>query len=193
MRFVILAAAAAAVATPAMAEPFAGPYAGVEVGVDNYEVKGSDVFVAGDKADGVSGNGIVGGIYAGFDLPLSTSLFAGIEANASLSGAKASYEDTANATELRIRAKETYGATVRVGAMVNDSTGLYARAGWANTKFKASLNGVSDSDRDDALVLGAGVETRVGANASVRVEYNRADYSDFVKNNQIKAGLSYRF
>lgn len=185
MRFVILAAAAAAVATPAMAEPFAGPYVGAEVGLDNYEVKDTGI-------DGLSGNGIVGGVYAGYDMPLGTNLFAGVEVNASLSGAKSTYDDGVDVA--RVKARETYGASARLGYMLNDSTALYGRAGWANTKFKASLNGVSaGSDHDDALVLGAGVETRLGAATSLRLEYNRVDYSDFIKNNQIKAGVGFRF
>lgn len=185
MRFVILAAAAAAIATPAMAEPFAGPYVGAEVGVDNYEVKEAGI-------DGLSANGIVGGVYAGYDVALGANAFAGIEANASLSGAKATYDDGVDVA--RIKARESYGATARLGYMLNDSTALYGRAGWANTKFKASVNGVSaGSDSDDALVLGAGVETRIGSKASLRVEYTRVDYSDLVKNNQVRAGVGYRF
>lgn len=185
MRFVILAAAAAAVATPAMAEPFAGPYVGAEIGIDNYEIKEAGV-------DGLSGNGIVGGVFAGFDAPLNANVFAGIEASASLSGAKSTFTDGVDVA--RLKARETYGISARLGYMLNDSTALYGRAGWANTKFKASLNGVSaGSDRDDALVLGAGVETRLGANSSLRLEYTRADYSDFVKNNQVRAGVGFRF
>jgi opacity protein-like surface antigen len=56
-----------------------------------------------------------------------------------------------------------------------------------------AVNGVSDSDSDDGLVLGAGLETRVGSAASLRVEYVRSDYNDFVKNNAVLAGVAYRF
>jgi outer membrane immunogenic protein len=192
MRTAIFAlVAATALSTPALAEPFSGPYVGVEVGLDNYEGKGSDVFAPGDRFNGISGNGIVGGAYAGFDMPVSGNFFAGVEANASLSGAKATYDDTAD--RLTIKAKESFGASARLGLMVNDSTGAYARAGWQNTKFRADLNGVRDSDRDDALVLGGGIETRVGSNASIRVEYNHANYDDFIKNNTVRAGLGFRF
>lgn len=194
MRSVFLSLAAIGImsaATPAMAQTFSGPYVGAQVGLDNYEVQASDVFTIGDKYDGLSGNGVVGGVYAGYDMPLGDTLFAGVEVNASLSGAKISYDDTADS--LTLKAKETFGASARLGAMLNDSTGLYAKAGWANTKFKANVNGLRDSDHDDALVLGGGIETRVGSNASIRLEYNYADYSDYVKNNQIKAGVAFRF
>jgi len=191
MRNIVLAlVASAAFATPAMAEPFSGPYIGAEVGLDNYEAQAEDVLAAGDEIDGLSGNGVVGGVFAGYDFAMGNAFF-GIEGKASLSDAEASYSDGTDS--LSIRAKESFGATVRGGVMVNGSTGLYARVGWANTKFKVAANGVSDSDSDDGLVLGAGLETRVGSNASLRVEYARSDYNDFIKNNAVLAGVAYRF
>lgn len=184
------AATAAVVATPAMAAPFAGPYVGVELGLDNYEVQAEDIFAPGDEFDGLSGNGIVGGVFAGYDVAVGNA-FIGLEAKASLSDASATYDDTVDS--LTVRAKETFGATARAGVMLNESTGVFARAGWANTKFKVNLNGAAESDNDDALVLGAGLQSRVGSAASVRVEYVRTDYSDFVKNNAVLAGVAFHF
>ena len=184
------AATAAVVATPAMAAPFAGPYVGVELGLDNYEVQAEDIFAPGDEFDGLSGNGIVGGVFAGYDVAVGNA-FNGLEAKASLSDASATYDDTVDS--LTVRAKETFGATARAGVMLNESTGVFARAGWANTKFKVNLNGVTDSDTDDGLVLGAGLQTRLGANASLRVEYVRTDYNDFIKNNSVLAGVAFHF
>lgn len=186
-KFAAIASASllAFVATPAMAEPFSGPYVGLEAGLDSYEVQ------AGDELDGLSGNGVAGAVYAGYDLPVSPSTFVGIEAKAALSAAEITADTGTDA--FSASAKETFGATARLGAMLNDSTGLYARAGWENTRFKLAANGVSESDRDDALVLGAGLETRFGEATSFRVEYTYADYSDFIKNNAVRAGVSYRF
>src|SRR5690606_17227851 len=179
------AATAAAFATPAMAAPFSGPYVGVEFGLDNYEVQAEDIFTPGDEFDGLSGNGVVGGVFAGYDVAVGNAFF-GVEGKASLSDAKINYDDTVN--NLTVRAKESFGATARAGVMVNDSTGLFARAGWVKTKFKANVNGVVDRENEDALVLGAGVQTRVGSASSLRVEYVRTDYDDFVKNNAVLAG-----
>ena len=184
------AATAAAIATPAMAAPFSGPYVGVEFGLDNYEVQADDIFVAGSEIDGLSGNGVVGGVFAGYDVAIGNA-FVGVEANARLSDAGMTFNDTVDS--LTVRAKETFGATARAGVMLNDSTGVYARAGWAKTKFKVNVNGVTDSDNDDGLVLGAGLQSRVGSAASVRVEYVRTDYDDFVKNNAVLAGLAFHF
>lgn len=184
------AATAAVIATPAMAAPFSGPYVGVEFGLDNYEVQAEDVFVAGDEYDGLSGNGVVGGIFAGYDVAVGNAFF-GLEGRASLSDAGLTIDSTVDS--LRIRAKESFGATARAGVMLNANTGVYARAGWANTKFKANLNGVRDSDNEDGLVLGAGLQSRIDPAASVRVEYVRTDYDDFVKNNAVLAGLAFHF
>ena len=125
------AATAAVVATPAMAAPFAGPYVGVELGLDNYEVQAEDIFAPGDEFDGLSGNGIVGGVFAGYDVAVGNA-FIGLEAKASLSDASATYDDTVDS--LTVRAKETFGATARAGVMLNESTGVFARAGWAATR-----------------------------------------------------------
>jgi len=189
-KFVLALAVSAAFATPAMAEPFSGAYVGAEAGLDNYEGQGEDVFAAGDAFDGISGNGLVGGVFAGYDFAAGNAFF-GIEGKASLSDAEASYDDTIDT--LDIRAKETFGASARAGLMVNGNTGLYARVGWANTKFKVAINGTAASDNDDALVLGAGLQTRLGTNALLRVEYVRSDYSDFIKNNAVLAGVAYHF
>ena len=189
-KFVLALAASAAFATPAMAEPFSGPYLGAEFGLDNYEGQVEDLITAGDEVDGLSGNGVVGGVFAGYDFAVGNAFF-GIEGKASLSDAEALYSDGTDS--LSIRAKESFGASVRGGRMVNDSTGLYARVGWANTKFKVNLSGTTESDSDDGLVLGAGLETRVGAAASLRVEYVRSDNNDFIKNNAVLAGVAYRF
>jgi len=184
------AATAAVIATPAMAAPFSGPYVGVEFGLDNYEVQAEDVLVTGDRYDGLSGNGVVGGVFAGYDVAVGNAFF-GVEGKASLSDAGLTVDNSVDS--LRIRAKESFGATARAGVMLNDNTGVYARAGWANTKFKANLNGVRESDNEDGLVLGAGLQSRIDPAASVRVEYVRTDYDDFVKNNAVLAGLAFHF
>src|SRR5690606_9280802 len=120
------AATAAVITTPAMAAPFSGPYVGVEFGLDNYEVQAEDVFVSGDEYDGLSGNGVVGGVFAGYDVVVGNAFF-GIEGKASLSLAGLPIDSTVDS--LRIRPKEALGATARAGVMWNDNTGGYARAG----------------------------------------------------------------
>ncbi|MFT3965462.1 MAG: outer membrane beta-barrel protein [Sphingobium sp.] len=178
--------------SPAMAETFSGPYIGAEIGYDNYEVRGR---VAGAELNGLSGNGVVGGVYAGYDLALSDTLFVGAEASLNLSDAK--FRLSAGADSFTLRAKETYGFSGRVGAMLNDSTAIYGRLGWANTRFK--LSGFK-GDGQSAFQYGGGIETRVARNVAVRVEYTALDYGSAdlgngiaVGNNQVRGGIGYRF
>lgn len=186
IKFALIAAASvfAVASTPAVAQNFSGPFVGVEFGLDSFEAKTPEV-------NGISGNGVVGGVFAGYDVSFG-NLFAGVEGEVSLSDARISYDDGFDA--LQARAKESFGASARLGAKINDSTGLYARAGWVNTKLKARENGaLLFSDSNDGLVLGAGVETGLANNTSLRVEYNYADYNDFLKNNSVRAGVAVRF
>lgn len=209
---IIFAIAATAFTTPALAEPFSGFHAGIEAGHDAYEVKAEDVLIAGPdftvSADGLSGNGLVGGVFAGYDFALTNSFFAGVEASINTSGAKisASATDGVDSISAAVKARESLGLSARLGGMLNDSTGLYARLGWARTKFKVEFDGTTiGHDHQDAFQYGAGIETRIGDHASLRVEYTRLDYGSaglnalfgvsgiHVNNDQVRAGASYRF
>jgi outer membrane immunogenic protein len=108
---------------------------------------------------------------------------------------------------VKVKAKESFGLSGRLGGMVTDNTGLYARLGWQSTKFKARSEeyGLAGSTTQDAFVYGAGLETRLSPAASLRIEYLIEDYgsaglnSDLgvggirVDNNKLSAGVSYRF
>lgn len=187
--------AVAVLSSPAFAAPFTGGYIGAEIGYDHYEVKAEDVFGGGESIDGLSGNGLVGGVFAGYDLPLGSNAFGGVEASLNTSGAKITASDGIDT--LTVKAKESYGISGRVGMMLNDSTGIYGRFGWENTKFKASVGGDSESETEDGWRYGAGVETRVGSNASLRIEYNIVDYGNTLdtdaKNYQVRGGIAFRF
>ncbi len=210
-KFAIAGAAVALLAVPAAAnaETFNGPFVGVQISRDAYEVKAEGVQV--DESveanfDGLSGNGIGGGLYAGYDLALGSTVFVGVEGNANLSGASisASATDGTDAVQLlKVQAKESFGLSGRLGAMVSDDAGLYARLGWQSTKFKVSGEAFdgSASTTQDAFVYGAGLETRLTPVASLRVEFLIEDYGSAgidlggvrVDNNKLNAGFSYRF
>lgn len=197
----------------AHAETFSGPFIGAQISRDAYEVKaeGTDLGIAALDLDGLSGNGIGGGLYVGYDYALSNSVFFGVEANANYSGASisASLDDGTNSVSGKIQARESFGLSGRLGAMIADNTALYARGGWQSTKFKASAFDGVDSygtkTMQDALVYGAGLETRIGAQTSIRVEYLIEDYGSAglnkdlgangirVDNNKLSLGISWRY
>lgn len=206
-----LALAAVLVAPAAHAEGFQGLYAGVEGGFDNYEVKVDDIdisyltgFESTGSFDGLSGNGAMGGVFAGYHLG-GGSTFAAIEGFAQFSDASISISatDGVDTIGLSVRAKESFGAAARLGVKVNNATGVYARVGWLSTNFESKLNDgttvYKDSDYEDAIQYGAGLETMVSNNMSLRAEYLMADYGNqgidglSIDNNNFKAGLAFRF
>lgn len=193
-----VAAIVASVSAPAFAETFQGSYIGAEVGHDSYEIKGADVLGSGLDFDGVSANGIVGGVFVGYDMPITANVFAGIEAFGNLSAAKVSISDGVDTVSAK--ARFSYGVAARLGVMLNDSTAVYARGGMIETRFKLSDGVDSVSNTQTGFQYGGGIETRVGSNASVRVEYVANDYGSAgigsgikVGSGQVRAGASFRF
>lgn len=216
MKKIIIAAATVALgmtSQAAFAETFSGPYVGAEISRDAYEVQADGLDLGGIdiSADGLSGNGVAGGVYAGYDLKFST-MFVGLEANFDYSSASisASGTDGADTLSASIKARESYGVSGRFGATINDSTGVYAKLGWRATRFKIEAKENStvlfaEGRTKSAFVYGAGLESYISNNASVRIEYTIADYGsaglnqDFgvtginVTNSKVAAGLSFRF
>jgi outer membrane immunogenic protein len=213
LKAVFGAALLCALPTVAHAEAFDGPYAGVEGGLDNYELsaKGDagflDPALAGVdvKADGLSANGVAGGIFAGYNFAVSTA-FVGVEGFGRESDAnfKLVATDGTDTLGLRVRAKESYGVAGRVGFRVTPGTALFARVGWVNTRFKAAFNDgtgwVSGHDTQSGIEYGAGIETRLSPKVSLRAEYVAADYGSAdlgdgvsLDNGSFRAGFAVHF
>ena len=219
LRLMLLSAAAIALATPALAEPFAGGYLGAEVGADNYNIKTTDALGFGETFDGLSADGAVYGVFAGWDFALGDKVFAGLEVSANNSGAKVSLDVPTGPDQfgygLSIEAQESYGIAARLGVMVNDNTAIYGKLGRVKTKFKASVKEevdynpitntatyetATDSDSETATQYGVGLESKLGKNWSLRAEYTVLDYGDGglgdgvdVKNSQTRVGAAFRF
>lgn len=186
--FAIALLASVAVTGTAQAQTFEGPYIGVAAVRDAYEIQGvlEDVTI-----DGFSANGYGAALYAGYDLPLSANIFAGLEANATLTGAALTLSD--DDFKSQIKARESFGFSTRLGYKVADATGIYARVGYQRTKFKATFDGDSENSTQEALVYGAGLETGLSNKTSVRAEYTIEDYDSTTSNSKLSVGLSYRF
>lgn len=173
----------------AHAEIFEGPYVGVAAVRDAYELQGE--FLGDANVDGLSANGYGASVYAGYDLPLTANIFVGLEANATLTSAALTFSDEDD--KAQIKARESFGFSSRLGYKVTDATGVYARIGYQNTKFKANIFDEGAKSNEEALVYGAGLETRLGGQTSLRAEYTVEDYDDVVSNSKLSVGISYRF
>jgi outer membrane immunogenic protein len=105
--------------------------------------------------------------------------FVGIEANADLNTVDA----------LGLEAKWGYGASVRGGFKLNESTGAYARVGYQRTK----VSGGGASAWGDGVGFGGGIETGVSQNVSLRAEFNHVNYEADLINNQGVVALVFGF
>lgn len=189
----------AATSVPALADPFSGLYAGAQVGSDNYKAKVEGT--NGLSIDGIGVTGLEGGLFAGFDVPLGSALFVGVEGNALISGAKASAD--LGGTTLEAKANWTYGVSGRIGTKLGERTALYARAGWSDTHFKLYEDGTKVwSAQKSGLLVGGGLEHYVSKHSSLRVEYGYTMYGTLdasptqsvkANNQQISIGYAVHF
>jgi len=211
-KYILCAGALAFLPTMAHAQDtgsFSGFYAGVQGGIDNFEVQVDvdlgvlDPAYAGETAyfDGLSGNGVGGDVFLGYQRAFGDTFF-GIEGFGGLKSASVSAG--VGDFEGEVEARETYGAAVRFGAKVSNSTALYARVGWVNTRFETTgTDGVdvySEDETEDAIQFGGGIETMIGRKLSLRAEYLYEDYGSAglgdgvsVENGVFRAGLTQRF
>jgi len=174
MKSVFVAAAisaAVAVAAPASARDFNGGYAGVAMTLDNIQGSGD--------AEGIGFSGVGASGFAGYDVPVSTNVFVGVEGNIDLNTADA----------LGLEAKWGWGVSGRLGTKVNDSTALYARVGYARGKLSAG----GDSAWFDGVRYGAGLETSLTDTLSLRAEFTQINYEASLINNQGTIGVVFGF
>jgi outer membrane immunogenic protein len=187
MRTVLISLAAVAVATasPAFAAADAGPYVGVAVTHDNIATTGD--------AEGLGTNGVGGSAFLGYNLPVGSNVFAGIEGNFDLSSAAIGDD---------IKADYAYGVSGRLGFRPADNVALYGRVGYQRGRVTTDNNQPTEEHSSaDGLRLGAGVEANVSGNVAVRVEYNHTHYyldtpagvNAGLANNQAAVGVVFGF
>ena len=183
---------AAALSSPAAAEPFEGPYLGAEVGYENYS----------DDLDGG-----VYGMFAGWDVPLSERWIIGVEARLAAPDASfSSSHDTGTGTAVsNVELNSQYGIGARIGHLVTKSTLLYGQVGYEHFDVDAAITTtpkppctqcaptINDFSLDeDMLTLSAGVEQAVTERIRGRIVYTYGD-GDAYDRHRVSLGLAYRF
>lgn len=192
-----LIGAAVAIANPAQAEPFNGPYMGVATGWDRGEVSGR---IEGTPIDAeASRDALVLGAYAGYNYKLTGKVVIGAEA-----GLTGTVDDRVHAASagnpLVIDPRYSFDLTARAGYVVTDKALVYVRGGYANTRVRTTLDSgagiVRGNDNLDGWLVGGGVEYALTEKVSARLEYR---YTDFGKDggdyqrHQTLVGGSYNF
>ena len=180
MRFAALSALVlATVATPAFAQTEAAPLDGVKVaGVIAFDSVSSD----GEASRGFGYGGSVG-----YDIQ-SGNFVAGLEGEATFSTA----ESCVGAVCLEA-GRDLY-AGGRLGVVVSGRSLVYLKAGYTNARAKLTTAGTTiDSSNLDGIRGGVGVESGLGKNAFVRLEYRYSNYEADVSRNQGVLAIGMRF
>jgi outer membrane immunogenic protein len=174
LRLVMIAATAAAVAAPAVAQDaddrFDGPFIGGQLG---WQLDRQTLTVDGARASN-SPSGLSYGGQLGYDARVGENGVIGFEGSLTGRTGSTSFED------FDLRQGRTFTATARMGYLVTDSSLVYARGGWANARFVVNADGETAAQNRQGFTIGAGYERYVADNISARIEYN---YSDFGSDN----------
>ncbi len=213
---ILLAAASAIVAVPAVAQEtdFSGPWVAGVAGYDRNQSGSS-------QDDGVNADldqnaeGIIYGVQAGFDADMGT-MVVGAEAELTDSTADSTYSDPYTNFGLgTVDAGRDIYVGGRIGFKATPQTLVYGKGGYSFGRFNfVGTDGTTDySENIDAngWRVGAGVEQKLGGNAFAKVEYRYTNYNraeiDFeatgvadsdrfdidTDRHQVMAGVGWRF
>lgn len=146
-----------------------------------------------------NGDGVVGGLHAGYNIQSGALVF-GVEADFELSGGRV--EDVTTGFE----AREQYRGSLRLRTgYAFDRALLYVTGGVAGRHSELSVQGVSASKTSYGWTLGAGLEYAINQNWSARAEYRYSDFGNTTytiatnpirtssTDHVVRLGLTYRF
>lgn len=202
MKRIVSSVAALALAvglgSAASAEPFNGPFVGVQAGW-NQDDLGTPSTEVGDVAVSRSRDSFSGGVFAGYDYKVSPRVVIGAEAGVQFGADDSIVRDTGTAL-VTVDPKRSLDLTARAGYLVTDNTLLYARGGYTNARVRTSFDGAagfrSATENRDGWMVGGGVERAISDNVSARLEYRYADLSEGdgkFDRHQALFGIAYRF
>lgn len=191
-------ASAALAATPAAAETFDGPYAGINAGWSRAEIDGNiDGTLPVD--DEITRESASFAIYAGYNRKLADRFVLGAEGSFSIN-ADDRLGGVSETRALEVDPRYSFDLAARAGYLVTDKAMVFARSGYVNERVRTSVETSTATLRDSANLggwtLGGGVEYALTANISARAEYRYADLGsnggDYDRH-QALFGLSYNF
>lgn len=191
-------ASATALATPALAAPFDGPFVGVQAGLSRNSIGRTGTGLGTVDVDH-GRTSFTGGVFAGYDYTIAPRVVLGAEAGIGLS-ANDAVDGSAGAQPAVIDPKRQIDVTARAGYLVNPNTLVYLRGGYANQRIRTTIGAkaeaISRSSDLNGWTLGAGTERKLTSTVSARVEYRYADLGEShgrLDRHQVLAGLAYHF
>ncbi|CDX53248.1 Outer membrane protein [Mesorhizobium plurifarium] len=158
---------------------WSGVYVGFGVGAGANVHKLSSDFAPGVSLNGIGGEGIFGQATVGYDYMVSQRFLLGGLIDAHVGTIKTSL-DVGALGGLSADVKETYGfdVGVRAGYLLTPSTLGYVLGGYAWQKYKLDTNAGFGMDWDQGgYFVGAGVETAINSNWTLKGEYRYTRFS----------------
>jgi outer membrane immunogenic protein len=191
---IFLAAFTAAI-SPAAAADFTGPRVEARIGYDrasaNEEIDELDAALTG----------LTYGAAVGLDGEIGTNIIAGIDAAISFSEAGETVQLGLDRASVNV--DRDIEIALRAGTRVAPGALLYAKAGYANTRFTGRYYNVVGPDQYEVdpatrsdksgFRLGTGAELAISSRAFAKGEYRYTSYGDDVSRNEILVGIGTRF
>ncbi|GLS41652.1 membrane protein [Mesorhizobium tianshanense] len=156
---------------------------GVGAGANVHELSGD--FLPGFSLNGIGGEGVYGELTVGYDYMVSPRFLIGGLLDAHVGN----IETTLDVAGLDASVQETYGfdAGLRAGYLFTPNTLGYVLGGYSWQKYKLDTNAGFDFDWDQSgYFVGAGVETAVNSNWTIKTEYR---YTRFGTKDDLLADL----
>ena len=180
LRFGKSAADAGKAASPTR---FGGPYVGLQFGHGGLVSRNRGIRSGGTSIDiQRSGLGPVGGIFGGIG-GIWRPVYAGIEADAEVSGIDWNIERDPDGRVYSAERQYSASIAARVGWIISQSALFYVRAGPAWTKFRipyaTSGDSVLSKRTQAGLRIGAGLELGISSRGRFRVDYSTTGYGDY--------------
>lgn len=169
---------------------------------------GASVGVAAFNVESLGGDGISGEITAGYDYMVSERFLLGAFANIRYGNPEFSMRVQAEGESAGFSIGEEFGfdAGLRAGYLLTPQTLGYVLGGYSRTTYEARFSiedfGSShDKEHADGFILGAGLETTLGGNWTLKNEYRYGSYSlggalesdEDVARHSYNIGVNYRF
>lgn len=185
---------------------WSGFYVGVGGGAGAVVHELSSPFLGGIALNGIGGEGVFGEVTVGYDHLFGERLLVGVFADGRYGGISTDLDIPAIPFGASVELDYGFDVGLRLGYLVTPETLGYVLGGYSWQHFDAttSIPGIAYDWDADGFVVGAGIETVLSGNWTLKTEYRYAQYSseDFGSGGLIEAepsthtvhaGINYRF
>lgn len=183
----LAALAAASIATTAHAGDISGPRAELLVGYDHRSFGFDD--------GSVNGSGLAYGGAIGYDLPVTSRVALGVDAEIDGATSKVKYDDPV--ASIRWKFGRDLYAGGRVTVQASENINLFAKVGYTNARVTTLITqgNIFDSltENYNGVRVGAGAQVKLSGALYSSLEYRYSNYEANLSRHQVLAGIGYRF